>query len=143
MICPRCRQNLVEVELGALTADVCQRGCGGVWLDAFELSRIDERHELDARGLAALGQSRAQRVDTSPRVNCPRCPDKTVTMRTFFSPAKEAEVDKCPRCGGHWLDHGELGKIHGAFRTDAERKAAIKSFVDQVAKEALEKRKAR
>ena len=36
MKCPACFNELTELQVGNLTVDACQGGCGGIWFDAFE-----------------------------------------------------------------------------------------------------------
>jgi len=48
--CPACDHTLTEMTIGSITADVCQDGCGGVWLDNQELTRsvsVDDDIEAD------------------------------------------------------------------------------------------------
>lgn len=42
MQCPRCAMSLIEAHRAGIPVDTCL-GCGGVWLDRGELSRIAER----------------------------------------------------------------------------------------------------
>jgi Zn-finger nucleic acid-binding protein len=52
-------------------------------------------------------------------------------MRHFFSVRREVQVDECPKCGGVWLDYGELAAIRNQFESEEERKkAAEKAFSD-------------
>ena len=51
MKCPACRSPLTERVVGALTADVCDTGCGGVYLDRFELNDVDEAAEVEGEAL--------------------------------------------------------------------------------------------
>lgn len=37
-------------------------------------------------------------------------------------------VDKCPACGGYWLDPGELRTIRTDFETDEARRAAAEGY---------------
>ncbi|MFB2922740.1 MULTISPECIES: zf-TFIIB domain-containing protein [Aerosakkonema] len=39
MKCPACENNLTEIVTEAITVDVCEGGCGGIWFDRFELSQ--------------------------------------------------------------------------------------------------------
>jgi len=48
---------------------------------------------------------------TEPRL-CPRCPE-LVLERKWFSDLKQVEIDQCPKCGGVWLDAGELEEVAG------------------------------
>ena len=45
MKCPACFNELTEMQVGSVKVDVCEGGCGGIWLDAFELQRVDDEEE--------------------------------------------------------------------------------------------------
>jgi len=47
-------------------------------------------------------------------------------MRHWFSVEREVEVDECPRCGGFFLDHGELATIRAQFPSEAARREAAR-----------------
>ncbi len=49
MRCPRCGKSLSTVRVGSLETDICH-SCGGIWFDRFELSKVDEAHELLGEG---------------------------------------------------------------------------------------------
>lgn len=110
MKCPACFSELTASKLGNVSVDVCEGGCAGIWLDAFELQKVDEAHEVTADGLPEVHRDPGLEVDTSLRRACPRC-EGIKLQRHFFSAKREIEVDHCPGCGGYWLDAGELDKI--------------------------------
>ena len=127
MDCPACGNTLYEVTIGEITVDVCQEGCGGIWFDTFELRKVDEPHESLGESLLDIEGGGAE-VDFSGKRTCPRCGD-TVMARHFFSVKMAVEVDECPKCGGFWLDRGELAKIRTLFGSEEEgRKAAREYF---------------
>ncbi len=130
MDCPACGSTLTRLDAGdGLMLDVCDGGCGGIWFDNQELKRIDEPHELPASpahhvepgsgGAPAVAWAlddgaavtRAGGDATSgPKRSCPCCPGMKL-RKSFYSAARQVEVDTCASCGGYWLDHGELEKI--------------------------------
>ena len=110
MRCPRCGMSLSTVQVGSLESDICQ-SCAGIWFDRFELSKVDEAHELLGEFLLAeLVTSHRPLVTTSMRLRCPRDTD-VVMMRRSFSPKQAIMIDECPACGGVWLDADELSAI--------------------------------
>ena len=112
MLCPRCGNNLSTVRAGSLETDICN-SCAGIWFDRFELSKVDEAHELLGEFLVDEVLPRNQSlVATSSRLRCPRDTD-VVMMRRSFSPSQPIMIDECPACGGVWLDAGELDAIRG------------------------------
>jgi Zn-finger nucleic acid-binding protein len=110
MKCPACFNDLTEVQVGSLAVDVCQRGCGGIWFDAFELQRADEEQEVAGERLLNIQRDERIQVDPARKRDCPRCAGVKL-KRHFFSPKRRVEVDECPNCGGYWLDAGELAQI--------------------------------
>ena len=123
MKCPACFNELACLQVGNLTVDVCQGGCGGIWFDAFELQRVDEENEEAGERLLEIRRDERIRVDPSRKRECPRC-DGIKLQRHFFSAKRRVEVDECPNCGGYWLDAGELAQIRAERAgTDAEKAA--------------------
>jgi hypothetical protein len=128
MKCPACFNELTEVEVGGVAVDVCQNGCAGIWLDAFELQRLDEKHEIAGNHLLHLHRDPAATVDHSRKRECPRCPNIKL-KRHFFSTKRRVEVDLCPNCGGYWLDAGELAAIRAENTRAAELEEARKPTI--------------
>jgi Zn-finger nucleic acid-binding protein len=107
MNCPACDHDLSARTLDNVTVDVCDGGCGGIWLDAFELARVDEELPSEIRDIA---KDPKLVVDNDRKRPCPRC-DGVKMQRHFYSSTHRVEVDSCPGCGGYWLDAGELSAI--------------------------------
>jgi uncharacterized protein len=126
MKCPACFNPLTEIQVGSLRVDVCQKGCGGIWFDAFELERVDEEHE--AVGVPLLQIERDERivVDFSRKRDCPRCSGVKLHQH-FFSAKRRVQVDQCPNCGGYWLDAGELAQIR-AEKAETSQDESAKRF---------------
>ena len=47
-------------------------------------------------------------------MNCPNCDDQKLDERHSHG----IEIDVCPKCGGVWLDRGELEKLVGSSGQD-------------------------
>ena len=110
MQCPRCAESLSVSRVGSFEADICQC-CAGIWFDRFELSKVDEAHELLGEFLLdELVPRDRLLVATSSRLKCPRDRD-VVMMRRRFSHEHPIMIDECPACGGVWLDADELHAI--------------------------------
>ena len=134
MKCPRTGTPLKEVEIGGVKVDISE-GCGGVWFDSFELQKFDEVHETAGEELTALmEQYRNDDIDHSTRIHSPRHPE-VMMMRRFYSPARNIEIDECPKSGGIWLDPGELSRLRDLFPSEADRKAAVHTYVSEMMKE--------
>ncbi|MDH4316966.1 MAG: zf-TFIIB domain-containing protein [Desulfobulbaceae bacterium] len=141
MICPACENELRIIKLENISLDVCTEGCGGVWFDRFELQKMDEAHEFTDESLFDLNIKPKVKVDQSKKRKCPKCAS-IVMMKHFFSPKQEAKVDECPKCGGFWLDEGELFQIRNQFSDKQERDEAVKKHFATLFDVELEKMKA-
>lgn len=109
MKCPACGRALSQIQVASVTLDVCSGGCGGAWFDKFELQRINEENPV---GLTVFNVEKDPEVvveETSAR-QCPRCLKENL-QRKLFSLGTGVEMDVCDKCGGLWLDHGELESI--------------------------------
>jgi Zn-finger nucleic acid-binding protein len=131
MNCPACSATLKQKTVSALTVDVCEGGCGGIWFDWLELKKVDESQEHLGEALLNIVRDPARKVDRERRRNCPRC-GTTVLQRHFFSVKRQVEVDECPKCAGYWLDVGELAKIRSEFPAEEKRKAAARALFDEM-----------
>lgn len=107
MNCPACGNPLTARKAGAITVDVCDGGCGGVWFDNFELRKVDE---AGAHEIRSVQRDFALHVDRETRRQCPKCADQAM-MRRFYSRLRRTEIDECPNCAGIWLDAGEFAAI--------------------------------
>lgn len=125
MNCPACKNALSKKTISDLDVDVCRGGCGGIWFDNFELTKVDEKHESMGEALLDIERDDKVSVDHDKRRNCPRC-DDLVMMRYHFSIQRQIEVDECPGCAGVWFDAGELAAVRDQFTTEEERKVAAK-----------------
>jgi Zn-finger nucleic acid-binding protein len=123
MQCPACGRVLTERTVADVAVDVCDGGCGGIWFDNQELRKLDDREEAAGEALLDARRDPAVSVDHDAVWGCPRCGHAAMTRR-FYSPRREVEVDECPRCGGVWLDAGELATIRAQYAGQAERSAA-------------------
>ena len=131
MICPACENVLHEITLGGITVDVCKGGCGGIWFDHLEIQKVDEPHESAGESLLDTERDESLHIDHSKKRLCPRC-EGVVLMRHFYSVKKEVEVDECARCGGFWLDSGELAGIRTQFQSELARKKAAEDYFSEI-----------
>jgi len=135
MYCPACGNELTNVNISNTTVDICKGGCGGIWFDNYELEYFDEAHEGEGEQLLDFDKNENISIDHTKQHDCPKCKD-TIMMRHFFTVKHEVEVDECAKCGGIWLDSGELGHIRQQYHTeDARNKAASEYFEDILEKQ--------
>jgi len=117
--CPKCwvtmKQEEVEVLGPNIIIDICPE-CGGIWLDHGELKKLLKNRKLSDYLTKHIGtQSKSKLV-------CARC-----GWLMDIEPAEDVEVDVCLKCGGVWLDYGELEKLKAiskaGFKADELAKA--------------------
>ena len=147
MKCPVCDTEMVEKDFGrGVMVDVCAHGCQGIWFDWFELQKLDETSEGCGEALnAALNTERSNDAERG-QIPCPKCHIPMYVHK--YKEAKEVSVDECYKCGGFFLDAGELQAIRDNFMTDDESDAYFQKLVDSVpefekAEMSLEKQKER
>jgi Zn-finger nucleic acid-binding protein len=110
--CPKCwvtmRQDEVDVFGPNIIIDRCPE-CGGIWLDPGELNKLLKDRKLSNYLTKHIGtQSKSKLV-------CPRC-----GWLMDIETAEEVEVDVCLKCGGVWLDYGELEKLRDLSKAGFE-----------------------
>lgn len=105
---PKCPRELCEIEQNLVALDCCP-GCNGLWFDRGELeklARIDDVFSKLDKGVPV----------ESVELSCPRCANalsKHATEETIG-----VSIERCPDCGGIWLDRAELA----AFKKRARPK---------------------
>ena len=127
MHCPACGNTMTEVDNDGILVDVCKNGCGGLWFDWLEVKKVDELHESIGEALLDVETDPNLEIDYKKRRDCPHCAG-VVMMRHFASVKRDVEVDECPKCGGFFLDHGELNDLRRQFSTDEERSEAAQAY---------------
>jgi Zn-finger nucleic acid-binding protein len=140
MNCPACGRALTTMTAGQITVDACSGGCGGIWLDRFELKKIDEKSESVGAALLELPRDQSLSIDPKRRRTCPKCGPEMIMTRHFTSVSRKVTIDECPNCAGVWLDAGELAGIRSEFaseeaRHEAAREAFSEMFDRQIAAE--------
>ncbi len=132
MNCPICAKPMVEEDFG-LKVQVCENGCKGIWFDLEGLQKLDQAGEgMGAALAAALSSPRTNDAARGP-IQCPRC---SIQMHTHkFSRDKEVNVDECYKCGGFFLDSGELKAIRDHYMSDDEVKTYAEKIIQKNAPE--------
>ncbi|MCI5145777.1 MAG: hypothetical protein D3923_09645 [Candidatus Electrothrix sp. AR3] len=138
MQCPACCKETEEIAVDDIAVDVCTKSCGGIWFDRFELQKVDEPHEAAGERLLQVKPENQIASDEKAKRMCPKCENMSL-MRHFFSVKREVEVDECPKCGGFWLDYGELGQIRSQFSSEEERKKAAQAYCGKAVDGGLKK----
>lgn len=137
MKCPACGHEMTEMRVHDIDVDVCQGGCGGLWFDWLELKKVDEEHEAVGADLLDVKRDETVVVDQSAQRECPRC-EGIIMMRHYTSVKREVEVDECAKCGGYFLDYGELNGLRDEYDTDEERAEAAQQMFGEMFDDGLE-----
>ena len=130
MKCPACDHQLTNKTVHDLSVDVCEKGCGGIWFDWLELQKVDEPNEKIGESLLHIDKDSSVTINPARIRKCPKCVDVAM-MRHFFSTQMAIPVDECPKCGGFWLDAGELKSIREQFASTADREQAAHDFIEK------------
>jgi Zn-finger nucleic acid-binding protein len=122
--CVMCGKGFAATKIGEIEVDLCP-GCGGLWLDNQELNRLAKMSaEAVAALRAQLPKATGAPADRAERQRlekpCPACPGK-LTYATVGSTGLEV----CSRCGGAFLDAGELEQVIAEVRGRGEEIATI------------------
>jgi Zn-finger nucleic acid-binding protein len=118
MNCPNCGKPLSTCKIGRVTVDECSH-CRGIWFDKNELEEAKDEIDPDLRwmDLRIWGRQPRFRIAAQPH-DCPKCKNVTMQLITYEQP--DIDVLYCPSCEGSWLNSGDLKKIIGALRKEAE-----------------------
>ena len=114
MKCPNCQEMLCTVSYEGVEIETCP-ACKGEWLDAGELGNIirlrEKRfNEQERQAIAKSATYTAVSLDEADRdLLCPKCGGRTDAVN--YGSGSGIIIDKCPACGGIWVDGGELEKI--------------------------------
>jgi uncharacterized protein len=123
MQCPRDATELEpETYEGEVVVDRC-RSCDGIWLDRGELESIQSTIEHDyseqLAGVNVVAKAyELARQKARPVVNCPSCGSSMHAEEYAY--CSLILVDRCVKCGGIWLDSGELQALERFFEREAD-----------------------
>jgi Zn-finger nucleic acid-binding protein len=107
--CPRCKNQMVLVTLGATTVLECER-CLGLWLDVPSFEKICADREQQSAVLGAASHATGTAHETS-KVNYVPCPECAQLMnRINFARCSGVILDICKQ-HGTWFDRDELSRI--------------------------------
>ncbi len=134
--CPRTQTPLKEVTIDGIKLDISE-ACGGVWFDNQELQKMDNFKETAGDTLIDILQPfGSSQINFDQKINCPKCPEITL-MRNYYSPQRSVQIDTCGKCGGVWIDPGELVQIRKLFANDEEKEVYGQRFADEMTQKLL------
>ena len=108
-LCPNCRLAMVEYAHAGVLLDLCQK-CHGLWFDAGELRKVEDITQFTG------GEDRSR-----PSRPCARCSGRL--HERLLGSGGDLRIDECGRCGGVFLDAGELRRIR-SMKAQRRRQAA-------------------
>lgn len=114
MKCPNCKNHLHGVTYEGITIETCE-SCGGEWLDGGELATINKVRDVrfndeEKKAVAAATPITGVKLrDVDRDLLCPKCDG--VTDPVNYGGDTGIVIDRCPGCGGIWLDAHEMEKI--------------------------------
>jgi hypothetical protein len=136
MHCPVCGNAMKVRKVEGITVDVCEGGCGGLWFDRFELQKVDDSKETAGEALLDVDRDPFFEIDAVQQRLCPSCRTQPM-LRHFHSVKRQVMLDECPRCGGFWLDAGELGQMRHLFASEDEQRQAAREAFSEIFDEQL------
>lgn len=109
MQCPNCKGDLRQIDYRGIALDECIK-CKGRWFDRDELRKAKDKTDSDLRWLDfdPFGDTSSNSTVTPSEKQCPKC---SITIDSLTYETSRVVIDKCTRCTGVWLDHGEFEKI--------------------------------
>lgn len=129
MKCPSCHQELTEIFTGGLKVFACKEGCGGLWFGHYELQKLKGQNIGAGERLLNVPRAEGVRFFRNVEAICPQC-TTSLLLRHFFNKEIGVEVFQCAKCGGFWLDLGELMALESRFDTEESRRQAAASYFE-------------
>jgi uncharacterized protein len=105
MHCPKCKTDMVVLELDQVEIDHCVT-CGGIWLDKGELELL--MLDTDRQDSFLLEMTNDDRIKEK-LVKCPICRKKM--EKVACGKDKKIRLDRCKKNHGIWFDKGELFEV--------------------------------
>lgn len=126
LTCPACGSPMEAHEEPDITVDVCQE-CGGLFLDRDELNVLSTGMAGDIEYCSLEGEPPE---DAFPTRTCPRCGDREMEKVNLLR-LSEIVFDRCPGCGGYFLDRGELAAANLQLREMSDGEAELREYRDR------------
>jgi 2-aminomuconate deaminase len=111
--CPRCHSTTASRQYGDVTVHQCTT-CRGIFLHKGELNKVAEPTSGDLE-FSTLDLDTFDHEDSYGPIECPEC-DDVIMKKVEFNIHTNIILDWCKRCGGFWLEKGELDRINEEVR---------------------------
>lgn len=127
--CPKCIGKLEEIDIHGVKIDVCN-SCEGIWFDKNELEEVlnsdilnNKTEGLGLDSIDGMGIPHSLACELNEKEGkCPRCNNGTMLVHKESAMEDNLFVDECPKCGGLWLDGGEIKYLRvNTFRMLTEK----------------------
>ena len=130
MRCPICRIDMIKEKFGDVRVGLCKNGCHGIWITYKDLIRIAKKNE-------GFGASFNEALNTPGTGKSGRgqilCPECQIPMHVHkYRSTINIVVDECYKCGGFFLDPGELKGIREAFRKSEEKELYVQFLLKDI-----------
>ncbi len=109
MQCPEDASELQTADYKGVPIGECPQ-CLGRWFDRDELKKAKDRTDEDLRWLD-FDPFGADADRFAVRTQGKQCPKDSARMAALTYERSGVVIDRCPRCHGIWLNHGEFEKI--------------------------------
>jgi len=131
--CPKCKIQTTRTEYEGASVRMCGE-CGGYWVTPIALKAIANRRETTfSEPVKERFLQLAEQSNSTEQLACLSC--GKFMVKENFKDWDDIVIDRCTKCGGIWLDPGELEKIQiywEYFQDHPEQ-----SNMDAIAKRAL------
>ena len=103
--CPKCGSNWEQIQSPIADYEKCT-GCGGLWLDHYEVVPLSPIADSIDDGDNAIGKQN----NSIDRISCPVCPNNPL-IRMVDAKQPHIWYEKCHNCGGMYFDAGEFSDL--------------------------------
>lgn len=103
MLCPKCNNEMEQLEYAGVEVDRC-RNCKGIW---FDVGESDQLRDGDAAAALDTGDpAKGRETNAIDRYRCPRCAGGMLRM---VDPRRtHIWYEECTSCRGTFFDAGEF-----------------------------------
>ena len=109
MICPACKNEMIDIEYDRIELDYCTH-CRGVWFDAEELELLFEAAGLGENKISLDDLLSTPEASTDEKERkCPICNRSMKKMGIGQKP--QLIIDACQWGDGLWFDGGEVAQL--------------------------------
>ena len=125
--CPKCKVRTTRADYEGASVRLCGE-CGGYWVTPVALKAIANRREIAfSEPVKERFLQLAEKSNSTEQLACLSC--GKFMVKENFKDWDDIVIDRCTKCGGIWLDAGELEKIFRAGYTTKPRGSGYGLFL--------------